>query len=157
MKLYHGSNVKIDSIDLSLSKPNKDFGRGFYLSDSFEQAWEMARFKTAQLGGNCEVTVFEFDRERLFKSGLAVKIFEDYSEQWVDFVIENRNGLKVYNFDFIYGPIANDKVGRQLRLFNDKDITKQQLIERLKYFKGLTFQYFFGSERSIEFLTRIDG
>ena len=30
MKLYHGSNVHIESIDLSKSKPNKDFGKGFY-------------------------------------------------------------------------------------------------------------------------------
>lgn len=34
MKLYHGSNILIDKIDLSKSKPNKDFGRGFYLSDN---------------------------------------------------------------------------------------------------------------------------
>lgn len=33
MTLYHGSNVLIDHIDLSMSKPNKDFGKGFYLTD----------------------------------------------------------------------------------------------------------------------------
>ncbi len=33
MTLYHGSNVLIDYIDLSMSKPNKDFGKGFYLTD----------------------------------------------------------------------------------------------------------------------------
>lgn len=32
MMLYHGSIVNIDRIDLSKSRPNKDFGRGFYLS-----------------------------------------------------------------------------------------------------------------------------
>ncbi len=32
MKLYHGSTVTIDRIDLSKSRPNKDFRRGFYLS-----------------------------------------------------------------------------------------------------------------------------
>lgn len=32
MKLYHGSTEDITKIDLSKSKPNKDFGRGFYLS-----------------------------------------------------------------------------------------------------------------------------
>lgn len=34
MRLYHGSTVVIDTIDLSKSKPNKDFGKGFYLSDN---------------------------------------------------------------------------------------------------------------------------
>jgi hypothetical protein len=32
MKLYHGSNVAIGIIDLSKSRPGKDFGKGFYLS-----------------------------------------------------------------------------------------------------------------------------
>ena len=31
MKLYHGTNIVFDKIDLQKSKPNKDFGQGFYL------------------------------------------------------------------------------------------------------------------------------
>ena len=30
MKLYHGSNTKIDSINLAMCRPYKDFGTGFY-------------------------------------------------------------------------------------------------------------------------------
>jgi len=30
MKVYHGSYIKVDTIDLSKCKPNKDFGKGFY-------------------------------------------------------------------------------------------------------------------------------
>lgn len=33
MKLYHGTNVEFDRILLSKCRPNKDFGRGFYLTD----------------------------------------------------------------------------------------------------------------------------
>lgn len=29
-KLYHGSNVPIEQIDLSRSRRGKDFGKGFY-------------------------------------------------------------------------------------------------------------------------------
>ena len=32
MKLYHGSNVSIDTIDLKRGRRGKDFGQGFYLS-----------------------------------------------------------------------------------------------------------------------------
>ena len=32
MKLYHGSNMKVEVIDLAKSRPAKDFGRAFYLS-----------------------------------------------------------------------------------------------------------------------------
>ena len=43
MILYHGTNVAFDSIDLNKSKPNKDFGKGFYLSADYEQAMAMAQ------------------------------------------------------------------------------------------------------------------
>lgn len=38
MILYHGSNITIETIDLSKSKPNKDFGKAFYLSEQKQQA-----------------------------------------------------------------------------------------------------------------------
>ena len=37
MRLYHGTNKEFLEIDLLKSKPNKDFGRGFYLSAKNKQ------------------------------------------------------------------------------------------------------------------------
>ena len=31
MKLYHGSNMLIEQIDLSKCRPYKDFGQGFFI------------------------------------------------------------------------------------------------------------------------------
>lgn len=42
MRLYHGSNIVIDSINLAMCRPYKDFGKGFYLTDIKEQAEKMA-------------------------------------------------------------------------------------------------------------------
>ncbi|MBR1549681.1 MAG: DUF3990 domain-containing protein [Bacteroidales bacterium] len=49
MILYHGTNAEFDHIDLSRSKPNKDFGQGFYMSVDIDQAKEMAQTKVDQL------------------------------------------------------------------------------------------------------------
>lgn len=49
MKLYHGSNIEINKIDLGKSKPYKDFGCGFYLSDDREQAYKLAEFRIVLL------------------------------------------------------------------------------------------------------------
>lgn len=38
MLLYHGSYAKVENIDLKKCKQGKDFGRGFYLTSSYEQA-----------------------------------------------------------------------------------------------------------------------
>lgn len=42
MILYHGTNADFGVIDLKKSKPNKDFGQGFYLSREYSQAIDMA-------------------------------------------------------------------------------------------------------------------
>ena len=49
MILYHGTNADFGEIDLRKSKPNKDFGQGFYLSREYIQAMEMAKIKVEQL------------------------------------------------------------------------------------------------------------
>lgn len=81
MILFHGSNMEIEQIDLSVLKPNKDFGKGFYLSDSESQAREMAVFKSMQLGGVPIVTKFEFDEKVMEEETLRIKVFENYSEE----------------------------------------------------------------------------
>ncbi len=60
--LYHGSTVCIDHIDLHKSRPNKDFGRGFYLSADRQQAWRMGEFKALTEGGERNTT-----RVQIFK------------------------------------------------------------------------------------------
>ena len=60
--LYHGSNMDIREIDLSMSKVGKDFGCGFYLSADKEQAFELAERKTEQLGiGIPTLNAYDFD------------------------------------------------------------------------------------------------
>lgn len=152
MILYHGSNIAIETIDLSKSKPNKDFGRGFYLSENETQAKEMANFKSTLLGGNPVVSRFEFDDSIMNSSSLRIKIFDDYSEEWADFVFANREGLNVEQYDIVYGPIANDKVGLQIRKLKDGSIDKTEFLNRLKFMKGITYQFFFGSEAAIQHL-----
>lgn len=155
MILYHGSNMAIRQIDLNKSKPNKDFGRGFYLSENETQAMEMAVFKSMQLGGSPVVTKFEIDDAVLRDTSLRIKVFDNYSEEWADFVFANREGNEIEKYDIVYGPIANDKVGLQIRKLKDGSIDKAEFLNRLKYMKGVTFQYFFGSESAVKHLTVI--
>ena len=61
MRLYHGSNVKIDSINLAMCRPYKDFGKGFYLTDMKEQAEKMAARVARIYGGFPVVNTFEID------------------------------------------------------------------------------------------------
>jgi len=51
MILYHGTNIDFQIIEIEKSNPYKDFGRGFYLTDIFSQAENMANKKARILGG----------------------------------------------------------------------------------------------------------
>jgi hypothetical protein len=159
MKLFHGSNIKIDIPDLAHSKPNKDFGRGFYLSADKSQAQDMAKQKVDQTQkGTAEVTEFLFDESIMQSNELKILIFEDYCEEWAKFVVANRNSkseFSAHDYDIVYGPIADDGVTFQLRRFEGGVITLPKLVEELKYAKGITFQYFFGTERALKLLKRL--
>lgn len=78
MILYHGTNMDFDKIDLLKSKPNKDFGRGFYLSDNYGQALNMAKVKVEQLDTGAPVVItYDVSDEALFK--LRTLRFGNYS------------------------------------------------------------------------------
>lgn len=158
MTLYHGSNTTIEEIDLAKSRPNKDFGKGFYLSADKQQAWRMGEFKALTEGGVPVMNTYSFDDSILTSGELKVLAFEDYSREWADFVFLNRNNKSsqpAHDYDIVYGPIANDRVGLQMGKYEAGDITLDQLLENLKYMKGVTFQFFFGTERAISKLTKL--
>lgn len=67
----------------------------------------------------------------------------------------NPSSVSVHNYDVVIGPIANDRVGLQIRKYMDEEIDLPTFIERLKYMKGITIQYYFGTERAISLLKKI--
>ena len=157
MRLFHGSNITVEAIDLSKSKRYKDFGQAFYLSAEKEQALKMAEAKVVQFGGQEIISEFEFDELVLSNKDLNVKIFVEYSEEWAEFVFKNRNEdiRFVHDYDIVIGPIADDKVGLQLWRYEIRSIDLPTLVRNLQYMKGVTIQYFFGTERAINILRRV--
>lgn len=158
MKLYHGTVFDFVEIDLSLSKSAKDFGKGFYLSADRQQAENWAQFKSLQFDLPALVYEYDFDERLLGDTSLKVKRFGEYSEEWAKFVFDNRQNISdnnLHDFDIVIGPIANDKVGIQIRNYFEGNITFEVFLERLKYMKGVTMQYFFGTEEAIKHLKRL--
>lgn len=157
MRSYHGTNQAFDVIDLQKSKPNKDFGRGFYLSPDYNQALSMAHIKVEQQQGTPQV--MEFDVDETAMQSLRLLRFDDYSEQWAEFILANRNnptGQSVHDYDIVIGPIANDRVGLQLWKYENQLIDLQTLVRKLRYMKGMTVQYFFGTSKAITLLKRVE-
>lgn len=157
MILYHGSNIMIDVIDLTKSKRYKDFGQAFYLSAEEDQARKMANAKVVQFGGEESVTPFDFDESCFASNELQVKCFTEYSREWAEFVFNNRDENQDYlhKYDIVYGPIADDYIGLQIRDFKRNNITFEQFLANIRYHKGVTFQYAFCTQKAIEQLVRL--
>ena len=159
IRLYHGSNQMIEVPDLVHSKPFKDFGCGFYLSPDKQQAWDLAFQKVSQTQlGKAEVTEFLFDETVMQSPDLKVLTYPDYCEEWALFVLKNRdkNGQQpVHDYDIVYGPIANDRIGAQITRYRQGYITFDEFLHRIQYIKGITFQYAFCTQRAIDKLVKI--
>ena len=152
--------MSIGQIDLKRGRRGKDFGQGFYLSADRSQAQMMAeRTVDREESGEATVTTYLFDDSILLKpSSLKVKVFEGYSKEWAEFILMNRRNKTyepAHDYDIVYGPIADDKVGLQISRYQLQYIPMDELIRQLSFIRP-TFQYFFGTERAIRLLHKID-
>lgn len=156
MRLYHGTNVDFDDIDLTMSNKYKDFGQGFYLTDIRSQAEELAAKKSRLFGGYPVIQEYEFDESLLSGTDLKVLKFDKPSAEWAEFIFKNRN--RDYNFthdfDIVIGPIANDGVAYLLGRYEEGTLTIEELSDKLDY-KKLNSQYFFGTDKSLKYLKRL--
>lgn len=156
MKLYHGTNVDFDVIDLTKSNKYKDFGQGFYLTDIRSQAEELAAKKSRLFGGYPVIQEYEFDESLLSGAELKVLKFDKPSAEWAEFIFKNRNRDNnfTHDYDIVIGPIANDGVAYLLGRYEEGTLTIEELSDKLDY-KKLNSQYFFGTNKSLKYLKRL--
>ena len=155
MKIYHGSIEKVESPEIRESNRTLDYGQGFYTTTSYEQAeaWVRRRMneKRASRGYVC---VYELDERAL--QNLNTLIFDQPTEEWVDFVMQNRTQKGyVHEFDIVYGPVANDRVYAAFALYEGGLINKQALIAELKAYK-LVDQYLYHTAKALHALIFIE-
>lgn len=155
MKIYHGSIEKVESPEIRESNRTLDYGQGFYTTTSYEQAeaWVRRRMNEKRTSRGY-VCVYELDERAL--QNLNTLIFDQPTEEWVDFVMQNRTQKGyVHEFDIVYGPVANDRVYAAFALYEGGLINKQALIAELKAYK-LVDQYLFHTEKALHTLTFIE-
>ena len=137
MQVFHGSDVRIEKIDLAKSEYFKDFGRGFYVTNIYEHAYQRAMdIVTRHNSEKPIITEFDYIETYPVTVGLKVKKFENISREWVEFILLNRNrrvSHPAHTFDIVEGPIANDKMVIQIRLYEQGKISINQLIEKLTF------------------------
>jgi hypothetical protein len=152
-------------------KPFKDFGRGFYATEVYGHARNLAlRNRDIELrrlkrrGITCEVTpwlyTFEFDESKL--ESLNVKRFDSANKDWVQFIVLNRtNEAPQHGYDVVIGATANDVTSRTAQLYMAGEYGDVGSDEAIEFFlsriqpEHLPHQFFFGTERAANLLTLI--
>ncbi len=146
----------VSEVDFNKCRIGKDFGKGFYLSDDKHQAMKMAMLVTRREGeGEPTLNTFLFDETVLSSNVLKIMRFDSYSAEWADFVLLNRNNKSdviAHDYDIVYGPIANDRIGLQIKRLEQGIQSPKEFLRNIRFVKP-TFQYYFGTERSLQFLT----
>ena len=155
MKLYHGSLESVSKPEIRESNRTLDYGKGFYATTSYKQAedWVLRRTKEMDVIRGF-VNVYEFDESALQK--MKSLIFNQPTEEWVDFVHQNRTvkGFQ-HDYDIVYGPVANDRVYAAFALYEGGVLNKQELIRELRTYK-LVDHYLFHTSPALQYLSFIE-
>jgi hypothetical protein len=158
MRVYHGSYTKIENIDLTQCRPNRDFGRGFYVTKFRKQAETFATRKGTRKKTAGVVTEFEFSDTAITAHFCKIKRFATYNEEWLDFVVLNRNEnlqQPVHDYDIIEGPVADDKIQNRIYDYLDGLVLKGDFLKELIY-NDESHQICFCTLASLQFIKRIE-
>lgn len=156
MILYHGSAELVDKPEIRVGEVFLDFGAGFYTTTSFEQAERWAKIKMHRNKTNIGyVSIYKFDFETAEKE-LDIKQFATADEEWLTFVVNNRNGkFSNDNIDMHIGPVADDNVYQSIRLFETGAYDAEYTVKKLKT-EVLHDQWTFHTEEILKYLKFIE-
>lgn len=140
MELFHGCNVVVDFPKIITDGYYKDFGYGFYSTSLEKQAKRWALVKPR---GHI-VNVYEYVENRT----LNTLVFNEMSDEWLDFVVKCRRGIK-RDYDCVEGPMADDTIWNYVDDFTRGYISREAFWELVK-FKYPTHQIVFCTEGALK-------
>lgn len=142
--IYYGGYKEVEFPPISLDRFTKDFSWGYYFTDVEEQAQERAsKFITP---------VVNVYRLKDIES-LKIKKFEDYTDEWLEFVVNCRSGA-THDYDVVIGAMADDIIYDYIEAYRAGRMNKQKFFDLMK-FKYPTHQISFHTIKalaSIEFM-----
>ena len=156
--LFHGSKEGLSEVTAKGSRSSCDFGAGFYLGESFNQALSFVCEKDKS-------SVYSF---RYSLEGLKIKRF-DCNLEWMLAICYFRGGLKEYasnhtiqriieeveSSDVIIAPIADNKMFYVMTQFADGDINADVALHSLSASR-LGLQYIFRTDNALDKLIPIE-
>lgn len=123
MILFHGSRVCVEYPEVRTASYYKDFSWGFYCTKFSEQA---KRWATRYGAGYLNRYEYRPD------PSLNYLIFEEMTEEWLDFIVDCRTG-KSHRYDIVEGPMADDAIYNYVQNYIDGKISRAAFWELAKF------------------------
>ena len=139
---HQGDKNVLNEPKIYLDSSHKDFGYGFYCTNSEKQAKRWALTKR----NRHFVNVFSYTENK----NLNCRIFKEMSDEWIDFVVSSRQG-KRHDYDIVEGPMADDTIWNYVDDFARGMIYRTAFWELVK-FKYPTHQIVFCTEAALKCL-----
>lgn len=143
--IYHGSYCEVQEPEIREGKYTKDFGVGFYCTILEEQAIKWAKKYDTPI-----INKYEYEENKELK----IKEFTVMTEEWLDFIIDSRNGIK-HDYDIVIGAMADDQVYNYITDLMAGAITREAFWELAK-FRHPTHQIAFCTEKSLKCIKFIE-
>lgn len=144
MEIYHGGYCPVETPEIREGKYAKDLGTGFYCVELREQATRWAkRYETPM------ISIYDFKPIQT----LSVLHFTEMSEEWLEFIVDCRRGVK-HSYDIVIGAMANDQIYNYISDFINGVLTREQFWVLAK-FKRPTHQINFCTPQALECITFI--
>lgn len=121
--IYHGSYCKVTEPKILEGKYTKDFGKGFYCTLLSEQAEKWAKKYDTPT-----INMYEYNEN----TNLKIKNFTLMTEEWLDFIVNCRNGEN-HEFDIVIGAMADDQVYNYITDLINGTITRSAFWELAKF------------------------
>lgn len=143
--IYYGSYCEVQKPEIKEGKYTKDFGVGFYCTILEEQAIKWAKKYDTPI-----INKYEYEENKELK----IKEFTVMTEEWLDFIIDSRNGIK-HDYDIVIGAMADDQVYNYITDLMMGTITRDAFWELAK-FRHPTHQIAFCTEKALNCIRFIE-
>lgn len=150
--LFHGSKTSINfPIDLKFSKSNNDFGKGFYLGESFIQAgMYISNSTSTNIYSFClslnDLKTYKFNVDKEWM--IAIAYFRGWLNDFKDSKVILNIMKKIKDVDVIVAPIADNRMFDIIKEFINGEITDLQCQHALAA-TDLGMQYVLKTEKAI--------
>jgi len=156
--LFHGSKNGLSEVMVCGSRDNCDFGKGFYLGETFSQALSFVCEKEKSCVYSFRYSLDDLNIKRFecnLEWMLAICYYRGTLEEFCSNSIIANIITDVEAADVVIAPIADNKMFYVMSQFTDGEINAEAALHSLSASK-LGLQYIFRTEKALQNLTPIE-